>query len=449
MGTRSANRAFGGASVRWRALAMAALVAVVVPAVAPASEAQSVRRAEPKSGLTPEERQKVLDETLSMAPDEPNSPDDPFRVLHERERARDDAALARLEASRISDAANVESFIAATTRNRAQAAADAATVRRDAAKRRLEAERRRLSDLTVRAYVTGGSLGMEEYRAYLDGDTTDPAAGRELMFNQVLQRQEEVTAAVAKAMLKARKALLVAKATLVEATAFAEERAANAERLGQVRISSEQRHEGSIVDVGTARSRLRAAGGRGFALVPESVALIGIPRLSAEDLSGWFARSAYRPRVSTPIADFARWFIAEGAAEGIRGDIAFAQAVLETGGFANNDSVNANNFSGIGHCDLCPSGWVFPSPRSGARAQMQLLKSYAIRGPKYVYPMVDRRLRGPAGCCQTWADLTTVWATDPTYGPKVMLIYSDIVNFALSRRAAGQGFDDPPVELAE
>ena len=50
---------------------------------------------------------------------------------------------------------------------------------------------------------------------------------------------------------------------------------------------------------------------------------------------------------------------------------------------------------------------------------------------------------GPAGCCPVWGDLTTVWATDPTYGPKVMLIYSDIVAFALSRRAAGQGFDDP------
>ena len=130
-------------------------------------------------------------------------------------------------------------------------------------------------------------------------------------------------------------------------------------------------------------------------------------------------------------------------AEGVRGDIAFAQAVLETGGFANNDSVLANNFSGIGHCDTCPSGWVFPSPRLGVRAQIQLLKSYAIAGPDYSRPLVDRRLRGPAGCCEVWGDLTTVWATDPTYGPKVMLIYSDIVAHALARRGAGQGFDDP------
>ena len=129
----------------------------------------------------------------------------------------------------------------------------------------------------------------------------------------------------------------------------------------------------------------------------------------------------------------------EGAAEGIRGDIAFAQAVLETGGFANDDSVFANNYSGIGHCDTCPAGWRFPSPQLGVRAQVQLLKSYALRRPEYVHDLVDRRLRGPAGCCDTWGDLTRRWATDPGYGPKVMLLYSSMVQHALARRATGLG----------
>ena len=39
--------------------------------------------------------------------------------------------------------------------------------------------------------------------------------------------------------------------------------------------------------------------------------------------------------------------------------------------------------------------------------------------------------------------LTTVWATDPTYGPKVMLLYTSLVDYALDRRARGEGFDDP------
>ena len=75
------------------------------------------------------------------------------------------------------------------------------------------------------------------------------------------------------------------------------------------------------------------------------------------------------------------------------------------------------------------------------RAQIQLLKSYALKKPEYADPLVDKRLRGPAGCCPTWGDLTKKWATDPGYGPKVMLIYTAIVDFALKRRAAGQGLE--------
>jgi hypothetical protein len=181
--------------------------------------------------------------------------------------------------------------------------------------------------------------------------------------------------------------------------------------------------------------------------VPEGVSLIGMPRLNAEDLAGWFEQGPYSPKATTPIMDFATWFIQDGRAEGIRGDIAFAQAVLETGGFANTDSVVANNFSGIGHYDNAPLGFIFPSPRVGVRAQIQLLKGYAVKKPDYAIPLVDKRLRGPAGCCPTWGDLTTVWATDPTYGPKVMLIYTSIVEYALQRRARGEGFDDPSVAL--
>jgi hypothetical protein len=90
------------------------------------------------------------------------------------------------------------------------------------------------------------------------------------------------------------------------------------------------------------------------------------------------------------VEDFARWFIEEGQAEGIRGDIAFAQAVLETGGFANNDSVLANNFSGIGHCDTCESGWRFPSPQMGCGPRSSCSSPTPCVKPTYVNPKVDR-----------------------------------------------------------
>jgi hypothetical protein len=424
-----------------RLAALAVSVAVVAGAtVLPSPPGVDAQR---RTELTDAEKREILDDTLERAPRAPASPDDPFHVVHVHEQERDEAAVDRLNAAQFLEAANVQAFNAGLAQKTAQLVFDEAERRRTEAQRELAVERDRLSDLTVRAFVSGGTVGVEEYRAYVSGDTTDIEGGRQLMFSHVLARQERVTEQASRALAKAREAYDDARSVLTLTTAFATDRAQNAERMGLVAFTAASRHETAIAEVAAAKDRLRAAGRRGFALVPETTPLIGIPRLSAEDLAGWFRRSAYRPRIPTPVEDFARWFIEEGQAEGIRGDVAFAQAILETGGFANDDSVYANNYSGIGHCDTCASGWRFPSPQMGVRAQIQLLKSYALASPRYVNPKVDARLRGPAGCCPTWIDLTTVWATDPTYGPKVMLIYSDIVAYALGRRAAGQGLDDP------
>ena len=419
-------------------MAFGAVMAMAVVAL-PAPRVTAQRPVE----LTEAQRREILDDTLERAPRAPASPDDPFNVVHQHELELDEAALERLNAARFLEAANVQAFNASLAQNKSQRVFEEETRRRAEAQKDLERERTRLSDLTVRAFVSGGTVGVEEYRAYVSGDTTDIEGGRQLMFSQVLDRQQTVTDQAERALAKARASYDQAKSVLTLTTAFATDRQQNAVRMGLVAQTAADRHEKAIVEVAAAKDRLRAAGRRGVGLVPESIALIGIPRLNAEDLAGWFRRQPYRPRTSTPVEDFARWFIEEGQAEGIRGDVAFAQAVLETGGFANDDTVYANNFSGIGHCDTCASGWRFPSPQMGVRAQIQLLKSYALASPRYVYPKVDARLRGPAGCCPTWGDLTTVWATAPDYGPKVMMIYTDIVAYALARRAAGQGLDDP------
>lgn len=426
---------------------MATVVAAVV-LVGPVAPGAQPSGAQSRRGELPDpEKREILDDTLEKAPRSPGSPDDLFDALRQREIERDEAALARLEATAAAEQANVQAFNAGLAFETARKTHDAAKMRREHAVKEVAVEKDRLSDLTVRAYVTGGKGGVEDYRAYVSGDTTDQEGGRALMFSHVLERQQKVTDQAERTFAKATGALAQAQSILDLTSAFSEDRNRNAMSVGAARVEAERVHEESIAAVGAAQDRLRAAGRRGFALVPEGVSLIGLPRLSAQDLAGWFRQSPYRPRISTPVEDFARWFIDEGQAEGIRGDIAFAQAILETGGFANDDSVYANNYSGIGHCDTCGSGWRFPSPHMGVRAQIQLLKSYALASPRYVYPKVDGRLRGPAGCCPTWGHLTTVWATDPTYGPKVMLIYSDIVAYALSRRAAGQGFDDPRTPL--
>ncbi len=413
----------------------------VEPAGPPAGGAPAVDHGTPEEQLRAEQ---ILEDTLALAPTTvPASPDDRFVAVVDARQVLSDAGMARLRAVAASSDADRVALQALTAVAHARKVTQAATAKRDASRAWLADERARMAQLIVSAYVNGTDTDEQHLAAVIRGDSTDPAAGRRVLFAQVLARQQEVTDQARATLSADRKGLSVARRKLSLARAVSAQRNATAVARGQEKARAIAAHEQAKSELDTAITRLRS--GSVTSLVPEGVAIIGIPRLDAADLAGWFATSPYRPRVTTPIADYATWFIDEGAAEGIRGDIAFAQAVLETGGFANDDSVVANNFSGIGHCDLCPSGWVFPSPRTGVRAQIQLLKSYAVRKPDYVYDLVDKRLHGPPGCCETWGDLTTVWATDPGYGPKVMLIYTSMVDYALRRRAAGQGFDDPRI----
>ncbi|WP_421120709.1 glucosaminidase domain-containing protein [Aquihabitans daechungensis] len=432
-----------------RAALLVAVSAVVLGLIGSPTAAQSNEDLDrPKTKAEHEAAVEARDATLALAPDDqPPSADDPFQAVVDTQARLAELALDRLGATSKSDAANVTALDAATALQAAQEKEAAAVEVRTAAIADLSRERRRLSDLTVRAYVTGGESNVDDYRAYVEGDTSDPAAGRQIMFDQVLDRQKDVTEKSRDDLKAARRKLKAIRVVVAAAKDKAERLLAVAAELTRQRAEAEQAHLEAAQEAAAADAALRSAAGGPIQPVPQEVSLIGMPRLNAEDLAGWFESSPYRPRTTTPTIAYATWFIQDGRAEGIRGDIAFAQAVLETGGFANTDSVIANNFSGIGHYDNAPLGFIFPSPRAGVRAQIQLLKGYAVKKPEYANPLVDKRLRGPAGCCQTWGDLTTVWATDPTYGPKVMLIYTSMVEYALQRRARGEGFADPSVQL--
>lgn len=393
-------------------------------------------------GVADPEAQAALDETLALAPtDSPPMPDDPFVVPVQRRALEKAAMLALFEATKRSDEANLAALDAAGRADRARKAETKARLERNRRAGKLSRERKRLRSLTIRAYVNGGDIQVQGDKAMLEGDSSDPVAGRMIMFEQVLENQTASTRKAERELSRAEAVLRdrtgareAADRELASASATAADREAE-------RSQAERDHDRTVAEFDASVRALRQAP-RGM-MAPVETPLIGVPRLDAGDLTGWFEASPYGPAIPTPISDIAAWFIEEGRAEGIRGDVAFVQAVLETGGFTNGDSVERNNYSGIGHYDDLAAGWAFPSARDGVRAQIQLLKSYAVAKPHYAQDLVDVRLRGPAGCCATWGDLTRRWATDPTYGPKVMLLYTSLVDFAISRRAAGEGLDFP------
>ena len=86
------------------------------------------------------------------------------------------------------------------------------------------------------------------------------------------------------------------------------------------------------------------------------------------------------PEVAQSVINMIPLYLSEGAAEGVRGDVAFAQSCLETGNFTFSGSavnLKQNNFCGLGVTQRGKTGLSFESAQLGIRAQIQHLKAYA------------------------------------------------------------------------
>ena len=176
------------------------------------------------------------------------------------------------------------------------------------------------------------------------------------------------------------------------------------------------------------------------------IPVMGTSQLTARQLADWFESTGmpYRLSGGTSIRELAQLFIEEGADEDVRGDVAFAQSVLETGYFRY---ALDNNYAGLGACDSCAGEPGFPTPRDGIRAQIQHLKNYGdpdSRTPGLAHPPSPTWYGAdPAvaarnfdtffakGRAQTWQVMGKGnWATDPNYATKVIGIYIRMVVFA-------------------
>jgi len=152
---------------------------------------------------------------------------------------------------------------------------------------------------------------------------------------------------------------------------------------------------------------------------------------------------AYIQRINPNAPDLADLFISEGMAEGIRGDIAFAQSCLETGNFqfigGTAVTLCQNNFCGMGVVQLGVKGNSYATPRDGIRAQIQHLKAYANDLP-LVNPLVTPTVgearfrfvqRGVAPFVEWLGQQENPqgrgWATGAGYGEKILRILAAII----------------------
>ena len=114
----------------------------------------------------------------------------------------------------------------------------------------------------------------------------------------------------------------------------------------------------------------------------EKTAIMGKAQATAQQMALFCRSKNSTPQLtSCSLEQLAEMFIEEGEAEGVRGDVAFAQSLHETGYFKFGGIVlpTQNNYAEIGALNGNATGQAasFPDPRTGVRAQIQHLKAYA------------------------------------------------------------------------
>ncbi len=140
------------------------------------------------------------------------------------------------------------------------------------------------------------------------------------------------------------------------------------------------------------------------------------------------------PRISVTPYQLVSYYYEEGKREGVRPDIAFAQALVETGYFRYTGTVHPdqNNYCGLGTTSAIVRGAYFPTSLIGVRAHIQHLLAYAsVQMPKE--PIVDPRyslVRDAYGhrTLTTWQQLNGRWAVPgKTYGQNILRVYEAIL----------------------
>ncbi len=122
------------------------------------------------------------------------------------------------------------------------------------------------------------------------------------------------------------------------------------------------------------------------------------------------------------IEQFCQMYLEEARAEGVKAEVAFCQAMHETGylKFGGDVKPDQYNFAGLGATGNGVEGNRFSTVREGIRAQIQHLKCYASTEPLN-QPCVDQRwyewLRGTA---PTVEELSQKWAVGSEYGEHIL-----------------------------
>lgn len=165
------------------------------------------------------------------------------------------------------------------------------------------------------------------------------------------------------------------------------------------------------------------------------VPVMGQSDLTAEQIAGffWVHQPPGSPCLTVSVEELSSYFAWHGNLENVRGDIAFAQSLVETGWFRYGGQVHCsqNNYGGMSSS--------FPDAETGVRAQIQHLRAYAdpsatsCSQPPLHTPCVDPTFKfvSPKGKAPNWNDMGNGnWAAAPDYAGKVLTVYNEMRAYA-------------------
>ena len=181
--------------------------------------------------------------------------------------------------------------------------------------------------------------------------------------------------------------------------------------------------------------------------------IMGSAKCRASQMKDYLLKYNSNPKINCTVDELVRYYLEEGRIEGIRGDIAFAQALIETGYFKFGGIVlpSQNNYCGLGALNGNSIGGAatFESPRIGVRAQIQHLKAYATSNgikmqcvdPRYrlvtkgIAPNVEDlggKWAVPGYDSSKYSSFQQAFANNATYGQKIMNVVDKIMQMPVS-----------------
>ena len=162
--------------------------------------------------------------------------------------------------------------------------------------------------------------------------------------------------------------------------------------------------------------------------------ILGGPMATEAQCVNYLLKINPEPNISVTPEELVSYYYEEATREGVRPDVAFAQALHETGNFSYGGTVtpDQNNYCGLGTTSDYVQGGYFPSAQIGVRAHIQHLLAYAttrmpseeIVDPRY---SMVRDIYGSM-TLPHWVDLNGRWAVPgTTYGQRIMNIFQQIL----------------------